>query len=180
LANNKLKLCQQKVRRHARRYTKKRIETVPIRSSFSFSPPPILSAEPQQPQIRALPLDSARTASSSVADVEIAGPAEPPQAEMDGVTETAISLPFTPIKLVCRGISYYVKDPSSGAAPGVVKDTSDREIAGKLQLLKSIDLFAEPAVLTALMGGSGAGKTTLMDVIAGRKTQGQCEHRVQF
>ena len=29
-----------------------------------------------------------------------------------------------------------------------------------------------PGVLTALMGGSGAGKTTLMDVLAGRKTQG--------
>ena len=28
-------------------------------------------------------------------------------------------------------------------------------------------------MLTALMGGSGAGKTTLMDVIAGRKTQGE-------
>lgn len=29
-----------------------------------------------------------------------------------------------------------------------------------------------PGVLTALMGGSGAGKTTLMDVLAGRKTEG--------
>ena len=32
--------------------------------------------------------------------------------------------------------------------------------------------YAMPGVLTALMGGSGAGKTTLMDVLAGRKTQG--------
>jgi ABC-type multidrug transport system ATPase subunit len=32
--------------------------------------------------------------------------------------------------------------------------------------------YAEPGVLMALMGGSGAGKTTLMDVLAGRKTQG--------
>lgn len=32
--------------------------------------------------------------------------------------------------------------------------------------------YAEPGVLIALMGGSGAGKTTLMDVLAGRKTQG--------
>ena len=32
--------------------------------------------------------------------------------------------------------------------------------------------YAQPGVLTALMGGSGAGKTTLMDVLAGRKTQG--------
>ena len=34
-------------------------------------------------------------------------------------------------------------------------------------------MTCEPGVLTALMGGSGAGKTTLMDVIAGRKTQGE-------
>lgn len=32
--------------------------------------------------------------------------------------------------------------------------------------------------LTALMGGSGAGKTTFMDVIAGRKTMGRHEGRI--
>lgn len=32
--------------------------------------------------------------------------------------------------------SYYVPDPSKGAAPGVVKDSSDPEIEGKLELLK--------------------------------------------
>ncbi len=37
---------------------------------------------------------------------------------------------------------------------------------------QGLTLTCEPGVLTALMGGSGAGKTTLMDVIAGRKTQG--------
>ncbi|KAL4442124.1 hypothetical protein ABPG77_011385 [Micractinium sp. CCAP 211/92] len=81
-------------------------------------------------------------------------------------------VPFTPITLVCRNIRYYVDDPSKGAAPGVVKDTSDKEIAGKLELLKGIDFYAEPGSLTALMGGSGAGKTTLMDCILGRKTTG--------
>lgn len=116
---------------------------------------------------------------------------------------------------------YYVDDPSKGAAPGVVKDTSDKEIAGKLELLKArghrhagagrhgrirpavqlpatwppatarwllatrspdpgempvlthaalpilappplqgIDFYAEPGSLTALMGGSGAGKVS--------------------
>lgn len=38
---------------------------------------------------------------------------------------------------------------------------------------QGLTLTCEPGVLTALMGGSGAGKTTLMDVIAGRKTQGE-------
>jgi ABC-type transport system involved in cytochrome bd biosynthesis fused ATPase/permease subunit len=47
------------------------------------------------------------------------------------------------------------------------------EVPGELELLKGINAFAEPGNLLALMGGSGAGKTTLMDVIAGRKTVGR-------
>ncbi|GIL86027.1 hypothetical protein Vretifemale_14307 [Volvox reticuliferus] len=43
----------------------------------------------------------------------------------------------------------------------------------RLQLLSGITGYNEPGVLLALMGGSGAGKTTLMDVIAGRKTIGE-------
>lgn len=42
----------------------------------------------------------------------------------------------------------------------------------KLQLLHNISGAFRPGVLTALMGVSGAGKTTLMDVLAGRKTGG--------
>ncbi|KAG6586514.1 ATP-binding Cassette (ABC) Superfamily [Phytophthora cinnamomi] len=47
-----------------------------------------------------------------------------------------------------------------------------------LQLLKGINGYAEPGSLTALMGSSGAGKTTLMDVIAGRKTGGTIEGKI--
>ncbi|KUF75921.1 ABC transporter G family member 31 [Phytophthora nicotianae] len=47
-----------------------------------------------------------------------------------------------------------------------------------LQLLKGINGYAEPGSLTALMGSSGAGKTTLMDVIAGRKTGGKIEGKI--
>ncbi|KAI8105725.1 hypothetical protein M9434_000307 [Picochlorum sp. BPE23] len=81
-------------------------------------------------------------------------------------------VPFTPISLVCRNVKYYVNDPSKGTRQDVVKGSDDKEIEGKLQLLQGIDFYAEPGKLTALMGGSGAGKTTLMDVVAGRKTQG--------
>lgn len=45
----------------------------------------------------------------------------------------------------------------------------------RLQLLKDISGAFRPGVLTALMGVSGAGKTTLMDVLAGRKTGGYIE-----
>ena len=42
----------------------------------------------------------------------------------------------------------------------------------RLQLLQDITGAFKPGVLTALMGVSGAGKTTLMDVLSGRKTDG--------
>lgn len=42
----------------------------------------------------------------------------------------------------------------------------------RLELLKGVSGAFRPGVLTALMGISGAGKTTLMDVLAGRKTGG--------
>lgn len=114
---------------------------------------------------------SAGHAAGLVADED--GPANPAFYPMPGEPQRAsVAVPFVPITLVCRNICYYVNDPSGGIAPGVVKGSDDRQIEGKLQLLHGIDFYAEPGILTALMGGSGAGKTTLMDVVAGRKTQG--------
>ena len=45
--------------------------------------------------------------------------------------------------------------------------------------MQGINMYAQPGSLTALMGGSGAGKTTLMDCVLGRKTTGliRCRRR---
>lgn len=50
----------------------------------------------------------------------------------------------------------------------------------KLQLLSNVSGVFSPGVLTALVGSSGAGKTTLMDVLAGRKTGGYIEGDIRI
>jgi ABC-type multidrug transport system ATPase subunit len=45
----------------------------------------------------------------------------------------------------------------------------------RLQLLRDVNGAFRPGILTALVVVSGAGKTTLMDVLAGRKTGGYIE-----
>ncbi|CAH0493288.1 unnamed protein product [Peronospora farinosa] len=66
-------------------------------------------------------------------------------------------LPFTPTNLCIKDLDYYVTLPSGE----------------ERQLLQKITAHFEPGRMVALMGATGAGKTTLMDVIAGRKTGGR-------
>ncbi|KUF82685.1 ABC transporter G family member 29 [Phytophthora nicotianae] len=54
----------------------------------------------------------------------------------------------------------------------------DKTQDGMLQILKGVSGFARPGFMTALMGSSGAGKTTLMDVIAHRKPGGSVSGRI--
>lgn len=50
----------------------------------------------------------------------------------------------------------------------------------RLQLLSNVTGVFRPGILTALVGVSGAGKTTLMDVLAGRKTGGIIEGSINI
>ncbi|XP_077217702.1 pleiotropic drug resistance protein 3-like isoform X2 [Tasmannia lanceolata] len=79
-------------------------------------------------------------------------------------------LPFQPLTIAFEGVQYYVDAPLEMREQGFMQK--------KLQLLHDITGAFKPRVLTALMGVSGAGKTTLMDVLSGRKTGGTIEGHI--
>ncbi|KAG6516429.1 hypothetical protein ZIOFF_026894 [Zingiber officinale] len=81
-------------------------------------------------------------------------------------------LPFTPLSMSFDEINYFVDMPPEMKEQGVTED--------RLQLLRNVTGAFRPGVLTALMGVSGAGKTTLMDVLAGRKTGGYIEGDIRI
>uniref|UniRef100_A0A5B6YTB6 Putative Pleiotropic drug resistance protein 12 n=1 Tax=Davidia involucrata TaxID=16924 RepID=A0A5B6YTB6_DAVIN len=81
-------------------------------------------------------------------------------------------LPFTPLAMSFDSVNYYVDMPAEMKEQGVTED--------RLQLLREVTGAFRPGVLTALMGVSGAGKTTLMDVLAGRKTGGYIEGEIRI
>ncbi|KAI8539692.1 hypothetical protein RHMOL_Rhmol09G0202600 [Rhododendron molle] len=76
-------------------------------------------------------------------------------------------LPFQPLSLAFDHVNYYVDMPAEMKSRGIEE--------ARLQLLQDVSGAFRPGVLTALVGVTGAGKTTLMDVLAGRKTGGYIE-----
>ncbi|XP_058076795.1 pleiotropic drug resistance protein 3-like isoform X2 [Magnolia sinica] len=73
-------------------------------------------------------------------------------------------LPFVPLTMAFQDVWYCIDTPLEMRERGFPHR--------KLRLLHDITGAFRPGVLTALMGVSGAGKTTLMDVLSGRKTAG--------
>ncbi|VFQ91364.1 unnamed protein product [Cuscuta campestris] len=81
-------------------------------------------------------------------------------------------LPFQPLTMTFYKVNYFVDMPKEMASQGVTQK--------RLQLLSNVSGVFSPGILTALVGASGAGKTTLMDVLAGRKTGGYIEGDIRI
>ncbi|PON56002.1 ABC transporter-like [Trema orientale] len=81
-------------------------------------------------------------------------------------------LPFQSLSLAFNHVNYFVDMPAEMKSLGVKGD--------RLQLLRDVSGTFRPGILTAIVGVSGAGKTTLMDVLAGRKTEGYIEGSISI
>ncbi|KAF9599142.1 hypothetical protein IFM89_035421 [Coptis chinensis] len=87
-----------------------------------------------------------------------------------GAAKKGMILPFQPLTMTFHNVNYFVDMPKE------MSDIPEK----RLQLLSSVSGVFSPGVLTALVGSSGAGKTTLMDVLAGRKTGGYVEGDIRI
>ncbi|KAF8396443.1 hypothetical protein HHK36_018062 [Tetracentron sinense] len=90
----------------------------------------------------------------------------------DHASKRGMVLPFLPLSLAFDHVNYYVDMPAEMKSQGIEEN--------RLQLLRDVSGAFRPGILTALVGVSGAGKTTLMDVLAGRKTGGYIEGSINI
>ncbi|KAL5991460.1 hypothetical protein ACLOJK_012369 [Asimina triloba] len=95
-----------------------------------------------------------------------------PAVNSNRTSRKGMILPFQPLSMTFRNLNYFVDMPKAMKQSGVPEK--------RLQLLSDVSGVFSPGALTALVGSSGAGKTTLMDVLAGRKTGGYIEGDVRI
>ncbi|PRQ33210.1 putative xenobiotic-transporting ATPase [Rosa chinensis] len=115
------------------------------------------------------------TSNSEGTDTPVRNTREPTSSSMSSSnTETrrGMVLPFQPLSLAFDHVNYYVDMPAEMKSQGIQES--------RLQLLRDVSGAFRPGVLTALVGVSGAGKTTLMDVLSGRKTGGYIEGSISI
>ncbi|TMW61665.1 hypothetical protein Poli38472_010728 [Pythium oligandrum] len=118
-----------------------------------------LNDEKDERQFNKIPVSDSETEDNQYALVET-----PRRDIAVNITASPYERRITPVSLAFRDLWYAVPDPANPKE--------------ELNLLKGINGFAMPGKMTALMGSSGAGKTTLMDVIAGRKTGGKIKGQI--
>ncbi|KAL5582398.1 hypothetical protein UlMin_014840 [Ulmus minor] len=99
-------------------------------------------------------------------------PHDATQLSVEESTKTNLVLPIEPITISFDKVQYFVETPKKLREQGFPER--------RLQLLQDITGSFRPGILTALMGVSGAGKTTLMDVLSGRKTGGIIEGDIRI
>ncbi|XP_021748020.1 ABC transporter G family member 34-like isoform X1 [Chenopodium quinoa] len=91
---------------------------------------------------------------------------------VNGASKRGMVLHFQPLSLTFNHVNYYVDTSAEMKGKGYNED--------RLQLLNDVSGAFRPGIMTALVGVSGAGKTTLMDVLAGRKTGGHIEGSIKI
>ncbi|GMP88562.1 hypothetical protein CsSME_00040505 [Camellia sinensis var. sinensis] len=107
-------------------------------------------------------------------DMAVRNPQGSTSSNVDGANQSkrGMVLPFAPLSLVFDHVNYYVDMPAEMKSQGIDET--------RLRLLRDVSGAFRPGILTALVGVSGAGKTTLMDVLAGRKTGGYIEGNISI
>ncbi|XP_058107894.1 pleiotropic drug resistance protein 1-like [Magnolia sinica] len=113
-----------------------------------------------KPQVAITEIDQVSDDGQTKRDVQDCG-------KSNGTENKGMVLPFKPLSMEFDDVKYFVDMPEEMKQQGEALD--------RLQLLQGVSGSFRPGVLTCLMGVSGAGKTTLMDVLAGRKTGGYIE-----
>ncbi|CAI9091307.1 OLC1v1026298C5 [Oldenlandia corymbosa var. corymbosa] len=127
----------------------------------------------KQPSNTIIPTERSSTSTGPMFEgIDMAVRNSSDKSNSSGIGKRGMVLPFQPLSLAFDHVNYYVDMPAEMKKQGVDET--------RLQLLRDVSGAFRPGVLTALVGVSGAGKTTLMDVLAGRKTGGYIEGSISI